>query len=766
MRHRLLAFTTVFTILAPLGARAEIVPEAVPDLPVLGGQAYRGNDLVTAPTDPVTPTPKTVDGDIDDWTGDISRFGGTAIYSRGEYVYQDYVMDDWGADDGIDADRTAVTDQLIALEPRTYRGEILPQAAGEQFGAPPPIGVPVQYGDAQVPDGFQDQADIEEVRIAADEETLSFLVRTTGMTDPDATAVLVLLDVEEGGSWQVPGGITTAAEVAFVAIGDGIPQAWLRGEPLDSFPEFRPGYTVATNEAGYVNAMEITVSRDVLPVLPAHVKVGVATGVSEDGVTLANVKPGGAASDLINVAFRFDEPARVWMDHDQALALRAGDIDRFLADVDLGKLQSGYTETFEPRPGYFERVYQTDSAVNQERSGNSYWQGSFQHYGIYFPSTWRPGRATPATWWTHYRGGHAHDAAAWIPGLLRQLGEDRGNIIITPGARGTSSWYVGRGHEDFLDVWDDSMASFSIDPDRVYMSGYSMGGYASWLLPLLYPDRFAASFPTAGPPTQGLWLGAGPPQSPQNGGDIEAQQTFDIIGNAANVGYVIYQGSNDELVPVSGVARMAAELALRGYDHRFYVFPGAEHYTNAIYDEWTEAARYFDRFTRDPNPPRVVYTVKPALERAVELVSAPEGAGLDYTFDGAYWVDGLKVRTGDLTHPTTLGTIDARTWGRGFYEEVGIPEASSGGQIAPHVMTGLRNERIGFVEPANRFEVTLTNVATATLDVSRMSLSTSEPISATITTDGPTTITLLWRDGSERVLTFEDAGTHVGTILP
>lgn len=760
MRSRFLALAAAVALSAPGLAGADVIPEQVPDLPVLGAQAYRGNDLIVSPAAPTTPTPKVVDGSVDDWTGDISRFGGTAIYSRGEYVYQDYLMDDWGADDGVDTERAAVTDGLAENEPRTYRIEALSQAAGDQFDAPPPIGSLTNYGDAAIPAGLRDHADIEEVRVAADDDTLTFLVRTTGMIAEPGTAALVMIDTTDGGEYPSAGAATTGAEYEVLAIGDRVTHIRHHGLAADCAPTC-PGFEAATNAAGYVNAIEISIDRSWLDAAGDEIGVIVGAGVSTDGQTLTPVAPGGAQSDLVNVAFRFDEPARVWMDHDQALALRAGNIDGFRAEVSIADLLGGRTETYQPRAGYYERVFETDSAVNREATDNQYWQGSFQHYGIYFPTSYEPDTPTPATWWTHYRGGHAHDAAAWVPGLIRQLGEQRGNIVITPGARGTSSWYVGRGHEDFLDVWDDSMASFAIDPRRVYMSGYSMGGFASWLLPLVYPDRFAAAFPTAGPPTQGLWAGVGPPQAPQNGGDAQAELLFDIIRNAANVGYVIYHGSNDELVPVTGVARMAAELSLLGYENRLYVFPGAEHYTNAIVDEWTEAARYLDRFVRDPNPPRVVYSVKPALERAVETVSTPAGVTLDYTFDGAYWVDGLTVRDTSLD----TGTIDVTTLGRGAPETIGLPEAGTGGQIMPHVMTGLRVERVGTTEPRNAFGATLTNIATATLDVARMALETSEPITATITTDGPATITLVGAfPGGSAVIHIAAAGDHQVTI--
>lgn len=798
MRARLLPAVLAAGLVATGTAHA-VIPSQAPDLPVLGAQVPKGT-ILTEQASAVAPTPKVVDGNIGDWTGEITRLGGTAIYSRGEYTYQDYLMDDWGADDGQDANRALVTDTVAGAEPRTYRVEALPQAAGDQFDAPRPVGAEIRYGDASVPPGRADEADIEEVRIAADAENVYVLVRLAQMTATDRASVIVLLDTAPGGAYQVAGGLTTGAEWTFhfsAAEMHGISHEGGSVHFADS--ETLP-WNIAYNAADFTNAIELSLDRDVFA-LPSALGLGLATGYTQPDTDpapdhgLAQVRQGDAQSDWINVAFRAQEPARIWMDHDQALALREGNIDEFLAPVDLAALAGGATESFAPNPGgYFERILESDSAVVRESSDNGYHQGRFQHYGMYLPTAYKTPNGCvpcPATWSTHYRGGHAHDAAAWVPGLLRQLGEQAGNIVISPGARGTSSWYVGRGHEDFLDVWDDSMASFAIDPNRVYLSGYSMGGFASYLLGLLYPDRWAAAFPTSGPPTQGQWTGFTTPSQSQNGGNAQTEFTYNILENARNVPYVIYQGTNDELVPSSGIVAVSERLRALGYRYRLYLFPGYEHYSHAIVDQWTDAAQYLNRFVRDPNPRHVTYKMWPALERAVETVSPPPGApaSLDYQFNRAYWVSGLEMATPGAALDN-FGSIDATTLARpGGFDPALASEAGTNavtlveleqellvppGQHTPFVMRGQRWLDNAPPAPQNRFVATLANLSAATLDVARMSLETAVAMSASISTDHPLTLTLVgaWPasvtvvgpsgymlDGSMLSITL-DPGTH------
>jgi len=765
MRLRIPLFLALCVFALTASANA-VIPAGAPDLPVLGPETPRGH-IVVHDVAPRTPSAKTVDGDVSDWIGEPTRLGGTAIYSAGEYVYQDYLTDDHGADDGRDAQRLKTLDPLRRTEPRTYRLDPVAQVLGDEFGlsGPPLISAQPQYGDAAVPGPLAHEADMGEARVAADGGRLYFLVRTAGMTVSPGTAVLILLDTEPGGSYRAPGLRTTGAEWAFLAAGNSMLSATYKGSPVSC----TGACEVATNSAGFVNAIEIGIARSLVQPMPGTVRVGIATGVvNAAGTGLAHTATGDAKSDLINVAFRFDEPVRIRMDRDQALALHEGSMDSFLAPVVIAKLTGGATQSFRPGPGYYDRIYVSHSPVIREESSGDEFQGMFQHYGLYIPTSYRPGVASPATVWLHPRSdGNAHLAAAWVPGIIRQLGERRGNIIISPSARGSSTWWVGAGMEDFRESWDDAMASYSIDPDRVYVAGHSMGGFGSYLVGLLYPDRFAAAFPISGPPTQGGWLGVGKPIDPQNGGDVNAELLFNIVENARNLPYVIYQGSNDELVFWPGPARMASRFTQLGYRNRFYTFPGQDHYAPLIVDEWAAAAHYLDGFRRNPNPARVTYRVWPALESAVERFSTPPGTTLDYSFDGAYWVDGLRIRSGNPANTKTMGTFDAVTYGRGVPNEVVLPEAgaASVGQTSPYVMIGQRWLQLGAAVPRNLALISLVNISTATLDVARMALSTAHPITLDVRSDGAATLRLVGTWASQPVVTGALSSSYAAGAL-
>lgn len=219
--------------------------------------------------------------------------------------------------------------------------------------------------------------------MAADEDALWVLARTSQRHAEDDTALLVLLDTDGQASDEVPvpfdSGITTArADLAVLLVGDTGHVA----DPRDGDVHELPAGSVATDPTGFVNATEASLDLDDLGAAP--VAVTAAAGAFDPGAGdgTGGFADTGLGANLANVAFRLDEPVREWFDERQALALRAGSIDGFLLDVDLDDLRGGRTDTFVPGPGYHERVFASTTPGLAEEHGR---EGRFQHYGLYLP---------------------------------------------------------------------------------------------------------------------------------------------------------------------------------------------------------------------------------------------------------------------------------------------------------------------------------------------------------------------------------------------
>ena len=764
-QRRTLAAASVLLI-ALAAAPASGAPDAVPDrLPLLAEPLER-SELVVARAARRAPSAKTADGDGGDWIGRPSDIAGTARLDAGEHIYTDYLFDDFGADDGDDAQRLAVLGPLRDAESRTARLDQLFQAAGDQFDAPRPVGAPDHYGDGE----RTEAADIRQIRWAADADSVDLLVRTTTMVDKPL-GVVVLLDTDKAEATRDVGygtGLTTERfDTAVLLTADGASTT-----DLASGAEASLDSPVAVNPAGWTNALEASLPRSLFP---ATFDVAVLAGVVED----AGVVPA-------NVGYRFAEPvAGTYNDQRQALALHDGNIDEFTATVRLADLRKGASQDVRPGVGYAERQFASGANISRESGEHGIWQP----YGLYVPTAYDPSKASPLTFWLHYRGGKAHSGGAWTPRLITQLGEETGNIVATPRGRGTSTWYVSEAHQDFFEVYADVHGLLNIDARRRYLSGYSMGGYGTYLFGLLYPDLFAGGFSSSGAMTQGAWTGEGPDGCTMpcyveaNEGDADAQNTYRILENARHLPLTIHHGTNDELVPITGVQRVGLRLAELGYRYDLTMFAGYEHYTQAIIDEWADGATYLNRFSSPKNPRTVTYKVVPALVNAVNTVTADDVA-FDFHPDGAYWTDGLAVREGDPSDPAVSGQIDATSNALPGTAHLPLPRtgaASPLGHSTPFVRHGLDWLETDEAPLGNTFSATLRNLSSAKLNVRRMALDPNDVIQGTITTDGAALVTLTnigrrvqvtidgepmgWTDGPAR-LPLNTAGEHEIVVSP
>ncbi|MGH9336295.1 MAG: PQQ-binding-like beta-propeller repeat protein, partial [Vicinamibacteria bacterium] len=108
--------------------------------------------------------------------------------------------------------------------------------------------------------------------------------------------------------------------------------------------------------------------------------------------------------------------------------------------------------------------------------------------------------APPLVLSLHYAG---HGAPYYGRGMLESLVEpalrDLDAVIVAPDCP-SPSWTTKQSEDAVLALVDLVAASYRTDPDRVVVTGYSMGGMGTWHLVSRYPGRFSAAIPMAGAP--------------------------------------------------------------------------------------------------------------------------------------------------------------------------------------------------------------------------------------------------------------------------
>lgn len=125
-------------------------------------------------------------------------------------------------------------------------------------------------------------------------------------------------------------------------------------------------------------------------------------------------------------------------------------------------------------------------------------------YLVQLPPEYNPYRKYPTVVSMHGAGSSAKLQIDWWAGLANKDGKRfgqagrHGYIVIAP------AWskphqqqyeYSAREHLGVLAVVRDACRRFSIDTDRIFLSGHSMGGAAAWDIALSHPDVWAGVIP-------------------------------------------------------------------------------------------------------------------------------------------------------------------------------------------------------------------------------------------------------------------------------
>jgi len=177
-------------------------------------------------------------------------------------------------------------------------------------------------------------------------------------------------------------------------------------------------------------------------------------------------------------------------------------------------------------------------------------------YGLYIPKDYTSGKPAPLVLALHY-GGAPNGAGM---GVLRILVEpalaDLGAVIVAPETLG-GAWDNADNERAVMALMDATESAYSIDPNKVVVTGFSMGGAGTWHFAEKFPDRFTAAVPVAGRPPASV-------------------QGWEMPVFAVH-------SRNDEVMPIAPTEARMKQLQQAGVHSEFVVLTGISHYqTNAF----------------------------------------------------------------------------------------------------------------------------------------------------------------------------------------
>jgi predicted peptidase len=142
-------------------------------------------------------------------------------------------------------------------------------------------------------------------------------------------------------------------------------------------------------------------------------------------------------------------------------------------------------------------------------------------------------------------------------------------IFVSPQCPSDTSWMP----EIVVGLVDTIVKSYAVDPDRVYLTGFSMGGFGTWATAGQYPEPFAAIAPLAG------------------GGNVDQAERLKTLPIWA------FHGGKDETVPMKSSETMVEAVKKCGGNVQFTIYPEAGHgicdvtYKSPKFYEWLLAQR-------------------------------------------------------------------------------------------------------------------------------------------------------------------------------
>ncbi len=193
-------------------------------------------------------------------------------------------------------------------------------------------------------------------------------------------------------------------------------------------------------------------------------------------------------------------------------------------------------------------------------------------YLLYAPETPAP---VPLILFLHGSGERGsdllHAGDEGLPEILANIPEAA--LVVVPQCPENTRW---TDHlEAFETILDTVTAGYAVDPNRIYLTGLSLGGQGSWYLAARAPERFAALVPVCGR------------SNPEEAARLK------------NLPVWAFHGAEDEVVPPSESEKMVRALEKVEADVKLTVYPGVGH--NSWAKAYSEPELYRWLFTQRRN---------------------------------------------------------------------------------------------------------------------------------------------------------------------
>lgn len=202
-------------------------------------------------------------------------------------------------------------------------------------------------------------------------------------------------------------------------------------------------------------------------------------------------------------------------------------------------------------------------------------EASTFRYQVYVPPGFSADRSWPVILFLHGAGEGGSDGVrqtrVGLGPAIRRYPERFPAVVVFPQSPRGHPWRGPMARLALLAL-EQTVDEFRGEPERLYLTGVSMGGYGTWRLALEDPHRFAALVPICG------------------GLDVPARRAAPIpapfLEAARRLRHLptwVFHGDEDSIIPVSESRIVVEALRASGAPVRYTEYPGVEH------DSWDPA---------------------------------------------------------------------------------------------------------------------------------------------------------------------------------
>lgn len=221
--------------------------------------------------------------------------------------------------------------------------------------------------------------------------------------------------------------------------------------------------------------------------------------------------------------------------------------------------------------------------------------GTVHRYQVFLPSRRAGGERPALIMFLHGSGERGDDnrkqVEVGLGPVVRSRLDEFPAIVVFPQMH-TDHADLERFGDTAFAILDAVQAEFDGDPQRVLLTGLSLGGYASFELALMQPERFAAVVPICGgfDPPEAQFVARRKALGGVSSHDEAAQKLRGIP-------FWVFHGAKDDVVSVENSRQMVAALKRAGAEVRYTEFPEAKHnswdpaYATAALWPWLFAQR-------------------------------------------------------------------------------------------------------------------------------------------------------------------------------